>query len=121
MIIEEAEDGNITNLDGLTAITDIEASLRIIGNETLTGLEGLQNLSSIGGLSVQDNFALNSLVGLGNLQSFSLGIIRNIEAKSDDNAQVNTAQIDISQMSKGLYFISLQTTQGTFVEKVVVH
>jgi len=56
---------NITNLDGLYGINQIDGSLRIECNEMLTTLEGLSTLMWIGGnLYVAENLVLPNLTGL---------------------------------------------------------
>ena len=64
--------GDITNLNGLSQITDIFANLSISHNAFLTSLSGLNNLSTIGNnLYFTNNDALISLSGLTNLSSVS--------------------------------------------------
>jgi hypothetical protein len=66
---------NITNLNGLSALTSIGGSLYIgelpsYGNPSLTSLAGLEGLASIGGnLWIFGNDSMTSLTGLGNLTS----------------------------------------------------
>ena len=67
----------LMNLDGLNGLTSVEREVpvvggvgtiggpvRIRGNAALTSLNGLSNLSRVGGLGVVDNAALTSLDGL---------------------------------------------------------
>ncbi len=72
---------NISNLDSLTNITTITGNLTIIGNPDLTILEGLNNLSYIGGdLDIRNNDnGLFSLRGLENITTLegNLYIINN--------------------------------------------
>ena len=63
---------DITNLDGLANLTsvggDLEAYQR--GNGALTNLDGLANLTSVGGyLDIYGNDALTNLDGLANITS----------------------------------------------------
>jgi hypothetical protein len=60
----------ITNLNGLSAVTSIEGNLFIAGNWDLPNLAGLNALASVGGyLEFQSNGALTSLNGLNALHS----------------------------------------------------
>ncbi len=62
--------GDITNLNGLIAVTSIWGYLDLLGNDALTSPVGLDNLTSIGGyLHIYGNDALTSLIGLDNLSS----------------------------------------------------
>lgn len=68
----------ITNLDGLSNITQIDGGLSIYFNLNLTNLDGLSNLTHIGGdVSIFYNPELYSLEGLNNLNivegDFKLG------------------------------------------------
>jgi len=73
----EIDGGNITNLNGLNALSNINGDLLIGrvnqpfgGNDNLTNLVGLGTLNSIGGdLWISSNEALTSLTGLENLTS----------------------------------------------------
>lgn len=59
---------NITNLDGLSVITSLYGTLRIVSNQSLTSLTGLSNLDYIGGnLYIGGNILLGNLAGLQNL------------------------------------------------------
>ena len=71
---------DITNLEGLNAVTSIGGYLRILENPLLTDLSGLDNLASIGeDLSISQNLSLLSLSALNNLTSIegNLGIYNN--------------------------------------------
>ncbi len=75
---------DITNFIGLNVLTSIGGNLYIGnslygGNPSLTSLTGLENLASIsGGLTIYENYALNSLAGLDGLLSVgSLHILNN--------------------------------------------
>lgn len=68
----------ITNIDGLSNITQIDGGLSIYFNLNLTNLDGLSNLTQIGGdVSIFYNPELYSLEGLNNLNTvlgdFKLG------------------------------------------------
>ncbi|MCK9399115.1 MAG: T9SS type A sorting domain-containing protein [Bacteroidales bacterium] len=66
----------ITNLNGLSDVTNIEGDLYIAGNPGLTSLLGLENLVSIGGyLDIEENTALTSLSGLEMLTSIGLSLM----------------------------------------------
>jgi hypothetical protein len=61
---------NITNLDGLANLTSVGGKLVIEFNPALTNLDGLANLTSVGGkLSILRNNAITNLDGLANLTS----------------------------------------------------
>jgi hypothetical protein len=61
---------DITGLDGLNVITSIGGSLKILMNMNLTSLTGLDSLSSIGiDIEIMNNYALTSTTGLENLTS----------------------------------------------------
>jgi hypothetical protein len=60
----------ITNLNGLSSLTSIGGYLWIKTNPALTSLSGLSSLTSVGGSSwIQNNTALTSLSGLSSLTS----------------------------------------------------
>ncbi len=60
--------GDITNLDGLSALESIGGNLIIRNNSQLTNLDGLSNLTEIGGnLIIRNNSQLTNLDGLSNL------------------------------------------------------
>jgi hypothetical protein len=66
---------DITNLNGLNAITSIGAWLTIDNSNELTNLTGLNNLTTIGSfLNIRYNQNLTSLEGLNNLNSIGGGI-----------------------------------------------
>jgi len=61
--------GNLINLMGLQNITSLNGTLYIEGNESLTNLVGLENLSTIGGtLHIEGNESLMNLWGLENIE-----------------------------------------------------
>ena len=59
---------NITNLDGLSTITQINGALEIRNNPNLTSISGLSNLTSLGSdFIIRSNSSLTTLNGLGSL------------------------------------------------------
>lgn len=55
---------DISNLDGLTQITQILGSVQIIHSNSLTNIVGLNNVSQIGGfLKIENNYILNNING----------------------------------------------------------
>jgi hypothetical protein len=59
---------DITNLNGLSNVTDIGGALHINDNDTLSNLTGLESLTSIGGtFYIDNNDMLTSFTGLENL------------------------------------------------------
>jgi hypothetical protein len=69
VIIDGSE---ITNLNGLSALTSIADYLNIKDNDSLSSLTGFDNLIFIGGyLSIYRNPVLTNLIGLGNLDSIA--------------------------------------------------
>jgi len=70
LIIDDAVNGNITNLDGLSELTSIGGNLIISNNPGLTNISGLSNLTSVGEkFYFIKNYALINLDGLSNLDS----------------------------------------------------
>lgn len=68
--INDAVDGNITNLFGLIQLSHIGGDLQIIQNEALEQLTGLHFLQSVGGsVWITQNPTITTLDGLNNLQS----------------------------------------------------
>ena len=60
--------GALTNLDGLANLTSVGGGLRISYNPALTNLDGLANITSVGGeLSIESNAALTNLDSLASL------------------------------------------------------
>ena len=49
------EGANITNLNGLSGLTQIDGVLQIRNNPTLNGLSGLNNVTSVGGIFFEEN------------------------------------------------------------------
>src|SRR5690606_22880514 len=61
---------DIVNLNGLSNLTSVGGYLNIDYNSNLTNLDGLSNLTSVGGfLNIYDNLNLTNLDGLNNLTS----------------------------------------------------
>ena len=67
---------NIVNLDGLSVITAVGGSLKIINCDNLVNFSSLDNLTSIGGdLIIENNDNITNLSGLDTLNSIGGGII----------------------------------------------
>ena len=62
-------DTSLTSLEGLECLNHVGGNLYIDNNDSLTNLEGLNNLTSVGGLYIRYNDSLTSLEGLNNLTS----------------------------------------------------
>ena len=80
VVIEEDLDGNITSLNGLSVVNNIEGGLTIVNNSALINLSGLENLITIkAALFIGDNNSLTNLDGLSSLTSLGqpLTIARN--------------------------------------------
>lgn len=60
---------NITNLNGLNMVNSIGQSLDLSYNDVLTSLNGLDNLTSLKNLSIENNNLLTNLTGLEGLDS----------------------------------------------------
>jgi hypothetical protein len=68
----------LTNLSGLNNLDSIQGGLQIDQNESLSSLSALENLTSVGSVSIMNNDALTSLSGLDKLTLIgNLGIINN--------------------------------------------
>jgi len=66
LIIRDSAD--ITNLDGLSSLTNVGRNLEIFENDALVDLDGLSSLTSVGGdLLISSNHALTNLDGLSSL------------------------------------------------------
>jgi hypothetical protein len=66
---------NITNLNGLNAVTSIGGNLNISGS-AITSLAGLENLHFVGGdIDLSDNDSLSSLMGLESIDSIGGSLI----------------------------------------------
>ncbi|HHS95786.1 MAG TPA: T9SS type A sorting domain-containing protein, partial [Phaeodactylibacter sp.] len=84
VIISEAEPGNITNLNGLIEIKNIQGKLKIESNESLPNLAGLDSLSFVGdNFEIINNNSLFSLSGLGNTHTIS----GKLKIENNDNLQ----------------------------------
>jgi len=71
--IDDAVQGDIQNLDGLTQLEKITGQLNIQNNNALVNITGLQHLGDIEGmLNINNNASLTSLVGLDNLITNSI-------------------------------------------------
>jgi len=68
IFIMEDTSGAITNLNGLSQITQVGDFLTIRDNDSLTNLTGLENLQETDYLSIKNNGSLEDLSGLENLQ-----------------------------------------------------
>ena len=78
---------DITNLNGLNEITEIQGSLSILANFNLNNISGLTNLSIIGGyFKFRSNNILINMQGLNNLSSVS-GYV-----EIEDNDNLSTLQ-----------------------------
>ena len=70
----------INSISGLSQITSIEGSLYIYNNTQLYNLNGLQNLTTVGHLSINYNDNLSGISALGNLNTLSgMHIVENPE------------------------------------------
>ena len=67
------EGNDITNLNGLAGLTQIDGVLQITNNPNLNGLTGLDNVTSIGGIYMKDNDDpdFKNLQGLNGLTSIN--------------------------------------------------
>ncbi len=89
---------DIINLNGISEITSIGASLEIWDNFVLTSLTGLESLASIGeNLWIDENFDLTSLSGLENLTSIGGNI--SIEFNDDLTSLSGLDSIDAGSIS----------------------
>lgn len=109
LIISESSNGAITNLNGLTNLTTVGNGLAIDGNNNLTSLLGLENITSIQGsfdnlgegigLQISNNNSLTSIAALsnlslldGNLNIFSnnsLSSLQGLEGITSINGNIN--------------------------------
>ena len=89
LFINDVINNNITNLDGLSSLTDIGGTLSISANSSLTSLSGLSSLTDIGGtLTIQFNGSLTSLSGLSSLTD--IGFL---------NIQFNSSLLSLSALN----------------------
>ncbi len=73
VINDDAKNGELKNLDGLSILTSIGGHLSIQNNMHLESLTGLDNLMIIGGdLLIEGNAALISLTGLNNIDALTI-------------------------------------------------
>jgi hypothetical protein len=127
LILGESAAGNplLSNIDGLSNITNISVELRLMGNDALSSiaalsfentfidgvyiidndallsLEGLENLDTLNILSIKENDALIDLNGLNNLSLIYLYII--IE---NNDALLNLSGLDsLTTISDHLYIV----------------
>jgi Secretion system C-terminal sorting domain len=68
----------LTNLQGLSNITQLVGELNISNNDLLVSLSGLESITSIGNLTLNNNQLLTSLAGLNNILNMN-GPTLNIE------------------------------------------
>jgi uncharacterized repeat protein (TIGR01451 family) len=112
----------VTNLDSLSVLTKIGSGLSIYGT-MLTGLKGLENLSSVLGIGVVNNDALQNLDGLEsltNLESFqisnntslnNLNALGNIKITVTCTIEENNALTSLAGLEKmdSLYSLSISS------------
>ncbi|MDD3004150.1 T9SS type A sorting domain-containing protein [Flavobacterium sp.] len=109
---------NITNLDGLSGITQINGAVEIRNNPNLTSLLGLANLTTAGSdFIIRNNAVLTSLAGLENLTSIqgeftirtnpSLTSIAALNALSTTNLDVIIRDNDALSSLNGLNNITV--------------
>src|SRR5690606_39665155 len=68
-----AYNSSLTSLNGLSNLTSVGGFLYIEYNQNLTNLDGLSNLTSIGAdLVIKNNSSLNSITGLQNIDSATI-------------------------------------------------
>jgi len=72
--------GKITNLNGLSNLTSIKGGLFVVFNDLLSGFEGMNNLTSVGDLTIAYNREVTNFSGLDNLAYVGgwFGILYNI-------------------------------------------
>src|SRR5690606_27966980 len=74
--LEISSNSNLTDLDGLSNLTSVGGFLDIHNNSNLTNLDGLSNLTSVGGfLAIYNNSNLTNLNGLSNLTSVGADLV----------------------------------------------
>jgi len=63
--VQEAVDGDIQSLEGLSQLTSVDGALQIFNNARLLTVDGLENITSVGAqLDLFNNARLNSINGL---------------------------------------------------------
>src|SRR5690606_39831565 len=68
-----SNNSNLTNLNGLSNLTSVGGYLYIGSNSNLTNLDGLSNLTSVGAdLAIQSNSSLTDISGLQNIDPASI-------------------------------------------------
>lgn len=101
--IDEAIPSTITNLDGLNQITSLGGNLVIYGNFALTNVNGLSQLTSIGGyIDISDNNVLTNVDGLGQITSVENSIFISY---NDALTELNGLN-QITSIEKNLYIRS---------------
>jgi hypothetical protein len=80
------------------------------------GIEQLENQSPK--INIYPNPAINNLT-INGLSTNATAEIYDLSGKLLFNKQLNTNQIDINSLAKGLYFIKLSTEEGSVVRKFV--
>jgi len=80
---------NLTDISGLEGISTVNGTLSIVGNTNLSSLTGLNNMETVGGLTVYANNALTDFTGLENLQTiegdFTLAGLRTYIVEIEQN------------------------------------
>ncbi|MEA3477812.1 MAG: T9SS type A sorting domain-containing protein, partial [Bacteroidota bacterium] len=93
---------NITNLNGLNAVTSFENDLQIMLNPALTNLTGLNNVNFVGNfLFISQNNALISLTGLDNLVSIG----QDFHISSNESLMDITALTSLNSIGNSLSFV----------------
>src|SRR5690606_1131249 len=100
-----SSNSQLTNLDGLSNLTQIGGYLYIVNNSQLTNLDGLSNLTQIGGyLYIQNNAVLENLDGLSALESINGDlVIFNNAVLTDISGLQNIDPATILPNTYGLY------------------
>jgi hypothetical protein len=102
LTIQEVSPGNITNLNGLSELTNVGVNINIGNNSALVNLDGLSNVVSVGSsLYISHNTALSNINGLANLSSIGSSIY----------IGDNTALINIDGLSKIRSLVYLTITR----------
>src|SRR5690606_32012525 len=99
---------SLTNLDGLNNLTSVGGFLLIESNPNLTNLDGLSNLTSVGGyLRINANSSLDDLDGLSNLTSVRADLVIEYNPSLTDISglqNIDPASI-LSTYGLGLYIV----------------
>ncbi len=104
------EGTDITNLNGLSVLTEISGTLRILNNEALISLEGLNNLSLISSFYLINNPLLLNLNGLNNLST-----IRGRFEIQNNDALVNLIGLDSLSKVNGAFNINSNDQLENFI------